>query len=321
MAPTPTQPHRRGLVYSLSLFFMLAVLLSLGALWLMQSDRNLTTLQVPSDAQVLSARLAEMKWLCLQSIGIEVETGRDIGHRWINISDAFPLAAPIAPTTDLAYIRPLTKLINGSAGVQGNWSNRTNVSVNQFDILRLVAKGLALNTTSGTTYTQDNSAASKDTALLAGATNPQAILVSIVCHAPAGAASVIFSNPTAAGSGMNQTIHFADSTLGSPYSSGPTEFGPTNTKTFNASYFDSGAFWMQSIHADWTGGNPGSLKVWSHANASYPSISKANVSCQFNLTMVHADNGANPETVYLPLEVSVAYYGANYSGNLTLARE
>lgn len=318
-------PHKRGLVYSLSLFFMLAVLLSLGALWLMQSDRNMTTWQATSDAEVLSMRMNELKWLCTQSIGINVSAGRNATRRWVNVSDSFPFATT-TPSSDRVFIRGLGYLINGTSGpyVRGNWSNLTNVNVSKFNITRMVGSGLVLNSTSSTSYTQDNSDAGSDTATLyRGTANPREYAVSIVCSAPSTATQLFYIDPSAGGTGTYRTIQFA-STGGviTTHGVARAEFDQTGDQLFEARYYD-GALppnWITSIHADWLSASS-SLKMWSEINATNPDITKANVTCSFNLSMIHTDNGALAQEIHIPIEVEVRYGNATYSGNLSMVRE
>jgi len=319
------QPHRRGLVYSLSLFFMLAALLSLGALWLMQSERNMTTWQTTSDAEVLSMRMDELKWLCTQSMGINVSAGRNQTRRWINVSDSFPFATT-SPSADRVFIRGLGYLVNGtgSPNVRGNWSNLTNVNVSKFDITRTVVGGLVLNSTSATSYTQDNSDANSDAAMLyQGTTNPREYAVSIVCSAPSPATQLAYVDPVAAGTGTYRTIKFASvGAVGGTHSVARAEFDSDVDQLFEARYYDGEATpnWITSIHADWLSATT-SLKMWSEFNTTYTDTSKANVTCNFNLSMSHSDNGALAHEIHIPIDVEVRYGNATYSGNLSMVRE
>ncbi|VVB56893.1 Uncharacterised protein [uncultured archaeon] len=309
--------HRRGMIYSLSIFLMLGALVALAGLWLTAADRREQALGAPTDAEVLNFRLSELKWLALQQMGLNATLSRNGTGRLITVGDAG---------------FPLTNSANGRANTGGlgpwlsaNWPNVTNASLSM-DSSGPAADGVLLRTASGMAYSQDNSNGAYDiTYLTLGGQTPQSINLSIRCTAPAGAANLTFSENSPGLGTTVRVLRFSSSgaynATNTTHDADSTPFGAAYNKTFYASYLDSGRNWMQSIHADWINSGGGYVQVWSEINSSYPGMSKGLVNCSWSERVMVSDSGAGEDRLWIPIPIAIAYGDANYSGNLTLARD
>ena len=331
MGTTPAiQPHRRGLVYSLSLFFMLAVLLSLGALWLMQSDRNQTTLQTPSDAEVLSARLSELKWLSLQALAINVSMTRDTGHRWYNITDAgFPLNFnPLNNQIDLTKFRNIIG-DKGNPPVYGNWSNRTNTTITQFSISSVQTDGILLQTQEGMQYIQRLASADLEMdyiRLNRGTANFQQIDVSVYCQTPGGADTVTLvplnALPNNGPNAMNLTIKTGMSGIAGTQQTS-AQFVRWDSPGA-AMVMSQGAFARAEIDFKWYG-NPGGQTPPYLTITTYPNMTanvhRNDIKCLVNTSMRYADTGGSEDSIWINIPTTIRYGNASYNGPLVLGRE
>ncbi|MCL6089364.1 MAG: hypothetical protein M1530_04360 [Candidatus Marsarchaeota archaeon] len=303
------------MVYSVSLFLMLTVLLALAAFWLEAADRRTQTIETASDMEVLNARLAELRWASMQQLGINASMGRNSSAIWLNVSDdGFPLTNA---SEGRARIWPL------KVWLEANWTATTHTTLN-YNASSLNASGLLLQTTSGFSYSQDNSETISDKAVLSlptyNNTNLSALGLSIACVSPSEADRVDYADTVPPGRGTVRTLHF--STTGSYNASADVSdnFAPADDQNFSALYYDLGNNWMQTLHADWRG-LTSSFVVWEEFNESYAGVGKNLTRCNWNISARLNDSNWAGEELWLPINATISYGTANYSGWLVLARE
>ena len=302
---------RKGMVFSLSIFLLVAVLLSLMAFWVEQTDKRHQTIDAPADVDVLAARLDELGVLSTQALGISATLARNSTHVQLTVSDAgFPLSPKQAGQVDLL---PLQDWLNSS------WTAVTHASLS-YDYSRMNASGQLLKTSaSGLVYSHDNSNDQYDQAMLfsPASITPAALDVAITCKRPGGASSVAYTDWASSGTTMDGTVNFYDS--GGLHISSAV-FDPSSDNSFSAQYYDAGGNWMQTIHVDWVA--PDALRLRGENNATYvPALDKTNVSCSWTTGILDSYPGTLEETMYVPVSVSLRYYNADYVGWLVLARK
>ncbi len=301
------------MVYSVSLFLMLAVLLALAAFWLEAADRRAQTVETESDMEVLNGRLAELRWASLQQLGINATLGRNSTSLWLNVSDdGFPLANASGERARMGEF---------GAWLESNWSAMTHAALD-YNASEPQENGLLLQTTSGITYAQDNSEPGVDKALLGLAsynnTNLSALTLSLSCVSPQEAARVDYSDTVPPGRGTVRTVHFSTSGSYNNSTDVSVSFAPADDQNFSARYFDASVNWMQTLHADWRG-LTSRFVVWDEFNSTYPGVSKNWTRCSWKMGAALNDSGGEEE-LWMPINATIAYGTANYSGWLVLAR-
>lgn len=302
---------KKGMVYTLSIFLLVAVLLSLMAFWVEQTDKRRQTIGEPADGDVLAARLDELGWLSMQALGINATLMHNTTHVQFSISDAgFPLSLSSAGRVDLL---PLKNWLNSS------WTAVTHANLT-YNHSTMNSSGQLLKTSaSGLIYAHDNSNSGYDQATLfsPASITPQSLGVDITCRRPGGTSSVVYSDWVSNGTTLNGIVRFYDS--GGLHTSNAL-FDPSSNNNFSARYYDASSRWMQTIHIDWVA--PDTLRLRGENNATYvPALNKTNVSCAWTATLSDSYSGAAQETMYMPISVSLRYYNASYGGWLVLARK
>ena len=309
---TAGSSQKKGIVYSLSIFLLVAVLLSLMAFWVEQTDKRRQTIDAPAAEDVLAVRLDELGRLSAQALGINATLMRNSTHVRFSVSDAgFPLSPSARGLVDLGPLRDW--LVN-------NWTAATHANLT-YDYSGMNASGRLVQTTvSALSYSHDNSNAAYDQATLVSAPGigtPKVLGVAITCKRPGGANSVAYTDWTSTGTILNGTVSFYDS--GGLHTSNAL-FDPAGSDSFSARYYDAGGNWMQSVHVDWVG--PDTLRLRGENNATYsPGLGKSNVSCAWTASLLDSYPGTLQETMYMPISVSLRYYNASYGGWLVLARK
>jgi hypothetical protein len=250
----------------------------------------------------------------MQQMGINATLGRNSSARWLNVSDdGFPLANS---SYGRARMGPL------KVWLEANWTNVTHASL-AYNATGPQGSGLLLQTTSGLTYSQDNTESISDKAMLGLAayndTNLSALSLSISCVSPDGTDRVDYADTIPPGRGTVRTLHFATNGSYNGSADVSDSFAPADDQNFSALYYDLGNNWMQTIHADWRG--PTSrFVVWEEFNGSYPGVGKNVTRCSWNMGALINDSGLEEEELWTPINATIAYGTANYSGWLVLAR-
>ncbi len=303
---------KKGMVYSLSIFLLVAVLLALMAFWVEQTDKRRNSIDAPAYEDVLAGRLEELSRLSTQALGINATLWRNSTHVRLNVSDAgFPLSAAASGMVDLGPLQ---------SWLTSNWTAATHANLT-YNYSSMNSSGQLVQTSmTRLVYSHDNSNAAYDQASLVapvGSAVPRVIGVNITCRRPGGAASVAFGDLGANGTTVNATIFFYDS--GGLHVSNAM-FDTANSSSFSARYYDGTSRWMQTIHVDWVG--PDALRVRGENNATYvPALGKNNVSCSWNASILETYSGAAEEKMYMPISVNLTYYNATYGGQLVMARK
>ena len=309
---TAGSSQKKGMVYSLSVFLLVAVLLSLMAFWVEQTDKRRQTIDAPASEDVLAARRGELGSLSMQALGINATLMRNSTHVQFNIDDAgFPLS-PSAP--GLVDLGPLQNWL------VSNWTAATHANLT-YNYSGMNSSGRLVQTAvTGLIYSHNNSNAAYDQAALfspAGIGTPTVLGVAITCRRPGGTLSVAYTDWAAAGTTLDGTVRFYDS--GGLHTSNDV-FDPANSNNFAASYYDAGGNWMQTVHVDWVA--PDTLRIRGENNATYsPALTKANVSCAWTASIVDSYPGTLEEKMFMPVSVNLTYYNAGYVGQLVLARK
>lgn len=309
---TAVSSRKKGMVYSLSVFLLVAVLLSLMAFWVEQTDKRRQTIDAPASEDVLAARLGEVGWLSTQALGINATLMRNSTHVQLSIDDAgFPLSPSASGLVDLGPLQ--SWMVN-------NWTTATHANLT-YDYSSMNSSGRLVQTAvAGLIYSHNNSNAAYDQAALfspAGFGTPKVLSVSIACRRPGGTSSVTYTDWDAAGTTLNGTVSFYDS--GGLHTSNDA-FDPTSSNSFSARYYDAGGAWMQTVHVDWVA--PDTLRLQGENNATYaPPLTKNNVSCAWTASLLDSYPGTLEERMYMPISVNLTYYNASYNGQLVVARK
>lgn len=304
---------KKGMVYTISIFLLVAVLLSLMAFWVEQTDKRRQTVGGWADEDVLAARLDELGWLSMQALGINATLLRDSTQIQLNVHDAgLPLSLSSAGQVDLLPLK---------TWLEENWTAVTKTNLT-YNFTGMNSSGQLMKTDSGLIYTHDNSNAEYDKVILfiPGASGtPKNVTIDISCAKPGNANLVSYTDWNADGGTLGGRIRYWDD-LGGAHTSAD-DFDPVNSNSF-AARFERGENWMGTVHVDWSGGADYSLSVWGDYNTTIaPPLGKNDMRCAFNASLILDRSGAAEESLYLPISTSLRYYNASYGGWLVLARK
>ncbi len=303
----------KGLVYTISIFLIVAVFLELSLFWVGQMDKRLLYTQPQPDGEVLIYKLDELASLSMQAMGLEAQLVRTSSGITFNASDAgFPFVPAGSGRVQVSKLKTWAESVSG-------WQNATNSSL-KMDVslpsstgLLLVSSGSKLN------YTHDNTESTRDNASLSlpMAYAPSSVRVDMFCKRPGAGGAPAYTAWVGGVGSMTGTINFRDSG-GASYSSS-VAFDPGTSNSFRARYTGGSGF-VEDIHIDWLSND--TLQIWDTASGGSPASDKTGVSCAWNISATTAyPGGAGAETLYVPIHVILNSTNANYSGNLTLARK
>ncbi len=311
------QRGRKGMVYTLSVFLLVAVLLALMAFWVEQTDRRRTTLDAPIDADVLADRVDDIGRLTMQALGVNASITRNNVFLLLDIADeGFPLSSR-------AGGQGMTDLLPLKNWLESNWASTTHANIT-YNFSAMNSSGAIMQTTaSGLMYSHDNSNAGHDSASLFipqtswGAGAPNNLTVSLSCTPPHGAIRVDYTDWSGGGTTFGGTIRFYDFGV---WRSHTAILDPGVSDAFSARYIDISGNWMQTLHVDWAA--PDTLNIYGENNATYsPALTKDNVSCGISPDLKLAYSGGAEENIFIPLNLSLRYYNASYNGFLVLMRK
>ncbi len=308
---------QKGLVYTMSVFLIVAVFLELALFWVGQMDKRLLYSQPQPDGEVLIYKLDELSSLSMQAMGLDAQMARTSTALTLNISDAgFPFVGAGAGRIQVSKLEAWSESASG-------WQNATNSSL-KMDVSVPNGTGLLLSTSgSKLNYTHDNTESTRDNATLnlskvAGYV-PTAVRVDITCTRPAGGIPGVldWTDWSNTGGSMNGVINFLDATAGWTRQDN-VQFDPSTPNAFNATYRTNANSYAEVIHVDW--GPDYLLQIWAEPNPARD-YTKADINCTWNISTTMNFPNANAETLYVPIHVILNSTNANYSGNLVLARK
>ena len=303
---------KKGMVYTIAIFLLASAIFELVVYTSQNIDRHASSFLPEPDGKVLARRLNELSSLYLQAAGLNASLYRNSTNLGMRVQDAgFPLA-------DSSY--GMAYLSAQKSWIESNWSSFTACPASVNATIANTT-GLLLSSSAQINYSQNNSAAANDSASISipNGASISSIDLSIYCNRPINASSIQYSDWGSTGTWSRANISYSDN--GASTHSNNVFFNPSSDHFFSAAYIDSNGDWLTSIHADLIRPNY-TLLIWSEANSSYaPSLSKKNVSCSWNASVILNYTNSSEQSLFAPEAVNLRCNNASYFGNLILSRK